>query len=283
MDNEIKIFEGKQIRHIWSEEQNQWYLNIADVVSVLTDSADTKSYITKLKSRDKELAQGWGQIVTPLPYPTAGGIQTLNFANPEGIFRIIQSIPSKKAEPFKRWLARLGQERLEQMQDPEKDIEQAVRDYKRLGYSDKWINGRIRSIEVRKELTDEWKRSGVEEDAQFAALTDIISKAWSGKTTGEYKRLKGLHKESLRDNMTNIELALSTLAEATTTELSKQQNPQGFIASAGVAKKGGKIVGDTRKKIEKELGHTVITSQKAIDYIQPKDELPFPKGEENND
>ena len=190
-------------------------------------------------------------------------------ADQEQIFRIIQSVPSPKAEPFKQWMAMVASQRIDQMQDPELSIQQAIADYTRLGYSEKWINQRIRSIEVRKELTDEWKRAGVEEGQQYASLTNIITQAWSGKTVGEYKQHKGLHKESLRDNMTNLELTLNTLAEITTAELHKQNNPQGFRASAKLAKEGGNIAGNTRKEIESRLGHSVISSMRASDAILP--------------
>lgn len=272
---EIKLFEQNEVRSAWDDEKEQWFFSVVDVVKVLTESKDPMSYIKKLRQRDKELAKGWGQIVTPLTVPTAGGPQKMNYVNAQGAFRIIQSIPSKKAEPIKQWLAKVGQERLNQMQDPELGIVQAVKDYKRLGYSEKWINQRLRSIEIRKELTDEWQRSGVTEDKDFAALTDIISQAWSGMTTCEYKKMKGLHKESLRDNMTNIELALNILAEATTTEYSKASNPKGIKASAKIAKEGGEVAKVAREKMEKRLGRSVLSSDKAIDHIQPIDELPL--------
>lgn len=274
---EIKLFEQNEVRSVWDDEKEQWFFSVVDVVRVLTESKDPVSYIKKLRQRDKELSKGWGQIVTPLTIPTAGGPQKINYVNAQGAFRIIQSIPSKKAEPIKQWLAKVGQERLNQMQDPELGIVQAIKDYNRLGYSEKWINQRLRSIEVRNELTDEWKRSGVTEDKDFAALTDIISQAWSGMTTREYKNMKGLHKESLRDNMTNIELALNILAEATTTEYSKASNPQGMKASAKIAKEGGEVAKVAREKMEKRLGRSVLSSDKAIDYIQPIDELPLKK------
>ena len=274
---EIKLFEQNEVRSVWDDEKEQWFFSVVDVVRVLTESKDPVSYIKKLRQRDKELSKGWGQIVTPLTIPTAGGPQKINYVNAQGAFRIIQSIPSKKAEPIKQWLAKVGQERLNQMQDPELGIVQAIKDYNRLGYSEKWINQRLRSIEVRNELTNEWKRSGVTEDKDFAALTDIISQAWSGMTTREYKNMKGLHKESLRDNMTNIELALNILAEATTTEYSKASNPQGMKASAKIAKEGGEVAKVAREKMEKRLGRSVLSSDKAIDYIQPIDELPLKK------
>ena len=269
----IKLFEEKKVRTVWDDEQEKWYFCVVDVVEALTDSKNPSDYIKKIKKRDPELSKGWGQIVTPLSVQTAGGKQRVNCAAKEGIFRIIQSIPSPKAEPFKQWMAEVAARRVDQMQDPELNFEQAYADYRRLGYSDKWINQRLKSIEVRKELTDEWDRAGVKEGQQYASLTDIITQAWSGKTTRQYKQYKGLKKESLRDNMTNIELALNILAEASTTEISKAQNPKGFKQSAAVARKGGKIAGDARKKLESQIGRSVITREKASDYLPPADRI----------
>lgn len=215
----IKLFEDNQIRVIWDEGKEDYFFCVNDIVTALTGTADSSNYLKQLRHRDAELSKGWLQIVTPLPVDTAGGIQKMNFSTLEGIFRIIQSIPSKKAEPIKRWLAAVGAERINQMQDPEKSIEQAVADYRRLGYSEQWINQRIKTIEIRKKLTDEWKRGGILDDADFASLTDIISKTWSGLTTREYKNHKGLHKQNLRDNMTDIELMLNGLAEASATAI----------------------------------------------------------------
>jgi hypothetical protein len=200
-----------------------------------------------------------------------GKMRMTKAATMRGILRIVQSIPSKKAEPLKQWLAEVGSQRIDQMQDPELNFEQAYADYRRLGYSDRWINQRLKSIEVRKELTDEWDRAGVTEGQQYASLTDIITREWSGKTTKQYKQFKGLKKESLRDNMTNIELALNTLAEASAAEISKAQSPKGYRQSAAVAKKGGEIAGDARKKLEKQIGRSVVTKEKASDYLPPAD------------
>ena len=222
-----------------------------------------------MKKRDPELAKGWGQIVTPLPLQTPGGKQRLNCASQEGIFRIIQSIPSPKAEPFKQWMAQVASERIDQMQDPELSIDQAIADYKRLGYSDAWINQRIKSIEVRKELTDEWKRTGVKEGMEYASLTDIITREWSGFTTKQYKHYKGLRKENLRDNMTNLEIALNILAEASATEISKDRNPNGYNAQTQVAKEGGSVAKAARKQLESKLGRSVITKDNASDYLLP--------------
>lgn len=264
----IQLFEEKKIRTVWDDEQEKWYFSIADVVEVLTDSKNPTDYIKKMKKRDPRLAEGWGQIVTPLALSTAGGKQRVNCASLEGIFRIIQSIPSPKAEPFKLWMAQVASNRIDQLQDPELSIEQAMLDYKRLGYSDNWINQRLKSIEVRKELTDEWKRRGIEEGISFATLTDIITKTWSGKTTKEYKQFKGLKKENLRDNMTNTELILNMLAETATTDLSKAQNPETFDENMVVAKKGGNVARKARMELEKELGHPVVTQLNAKDYLK---------------
>ncbi len=268
----LQIFEEKKVRTVWDDEKEKWYFAVVDVVEVLTDSKNPTDYVKKMKIRDPQLAKGWGQIVTPLPVNTAGGKQRVNCADTEGIFRIIQSIPSPKAEPFKQWMAQVASQRIDQMQDPELDIQQAVADYKRLGYSDAWINQRIKSIEVRKELTDEWKRTGVQEGLEYASLTDIITKEWSGFTTKQYKNYKGLKKENLRDNMTNVEIALNILAEASATELSKEKNPQGFNQQKDIAKAGGSVAKAAKNQLESQLGHSVISPAKATDYILPKGE-----------
>ena len=282
----IKLFESKQIRIVWNEKEEKYYFSIVDIVQVLTDTVNPTDYIKKMKARDKELAKGWGQIVTPLAYQTSGGKQKINFADLEGIFRLIQSIPSKKAEPVKQWLANIGAQRIDQMIDPEQTFQMAIEDYRRQGYSDKWINERMRSIEMRKELTDEWHRAGVHEQKDFAILTNVLTQAWSDMTTGEYKKHKGLTKENLRDNMTNIELALNTLAEVTATEISRQRNPKGMAQSRKTAKEGGDVAHNARVDIEKRLGHTVISSKKASDYIRPIEEgeakeLPFDEQNKN--
>ena len=267
----IQLFEERKVRTVWDDEQEKWYFSVVDVVEVLTDSVNPSDYIKKMKKRDPLLAKGWGQIVTPLSLQTAGGKQRMNCASQEGIFRIIQSIPSPKAEPFKLWMAQIASNRIDQLQDPELSIEQAMLDYRRLGYSDKWINQRLKSIEVRKELTDEWKRRGVEEGVQFATLTDIITQTWSGKTTKEYKRFKGLKKENLRDNMTNTELILNMLAETATTDLSKEQKPETFDDNVEVAQKGGKVAQSARVELEKQLGHSVVTPMNAKKYLYQKE------------
>ena len=268
----IQLFEEKKVRTVWDDEQEKWYFCVADVVEVLTDSVNPTDYIKKMKKRDPELAKGWGQIVTPLSVQTPGGKQRVNCATQQGLFRIIQSIPSKKAEPFKQWMAQVASQRIDQMQDPELSIDQAIIDYKRLGYSDAWINQRIKSIEVRKELTDEWKRTGVHEGLEYASLTDIITREWSGFTTKQYKHYKGLKKENLRDNMTNVEIALNTLAEASAAELSKQRDPKGYKAQTRVAKDGGSVAKAARKQLEGKLGRSVISSEKASDYLLPNNE-----------
>ena len=271
----IQLFQERKVRTAWDDQEEKWYFCVVDVVEALTDSVNPTDYIKKMKKRDPELAKGWGQIVTPLSIQTPGGKQRVNCANQEGLFRIIQSIPSPKAEPFKQWMAQVASQRIDQMQDPELSIDQAIVDYKRLGYSDAWINQRIKSIEVRKELTDEWKRTGVQEGLEYASLTDIITREWSGFSTKQYKQFKGLKKENLRDNMTNLEIALNILAEASATELSKQRDPKGFNAQKKVAKDGGSVAKAARNQLESKLGHSIISPAKASDYLlpeEPKDE-----------
>ena len=277
----IQLFEGKKVRIVWDEEKEKYYFAVADIVQVLTDSADVKQYIKKLRARDSELDSVWGTICTPHQFvSTDAKKHAVNCADLQGIFRIIQSIPSKKAEPVKQWLAQLGEQRIDQMIDPELTFQMAVEDYRRQGYSDKWINERMRSIEMRKELTDEWQRAGVTEHKDFAILTNVLTQAWSGMTTGEYKRYKGLTKENLRDNMTNIELALNTLAEVATTELSRQRNPKGMVESKQAAQAGGKVAKNAREDLERQLGRSVISSERTSDYLRPIEEgkaqeLPF--------
>lgn len=266
----IQFFDGKQIRYVWSEKEEKYYFAVADVVQVLTESEDVKQYIKRMRARDPELNSRWGTICTPTRMKAADGKYYMTQASDlEGLFRIIQSIPSKKAEPVKKWLAGVGAQRIDQMIDPELTFQMAVDDYRRQGYSDRWINERMRSIEMRKELTDEWHRSGVHEPKDFAILTNVLTKAWSGMTTSEYKRHKGLTKQNLRDNMTNIELALNTLAEVATTEISKERNAQGMKESRQAAQAGGRIAKNTRDDLERQLGRTVISSERASDYIRP--------------
>lgn len=266
----IQLFESKRVRTLWVEEEDKWYFVLEDVIGILTESTDPKQYIKRMKLRDPELAKGWVQIVPLLSIQTEGGPQKMRCANLEGMFRIIQSIPSKKAEPFKRWMAQVAAERINQMIDPERSIDQAVADYRRLGYSEAWINQRIKTIEIRKGLTDEWKRGGVTKEVDFAFLTDLMSKTWSGLSIKEYKKYKGLTKENLRDNMTNMELLLNALAEETATEISKQRNPEGLSENAGVAKEGAEVAKTARKEVEKRIGRSVVSPEKAIDHIQSR-------------
>ena len=280
----IQLFENKKIRTVWDEEKQEWFFSIVDSVEILADSKDPKQYIKKMRTRDPELSAKWGTICTPVEMVAPDGKRRKTLAaDLEGMFRIIQSIPSKKAEPFKQWMAQVAAERVNQMIDPERSIDQAVADYRRLGYSEAWITRRIKTIEIRKGLTDEWKRGGVSKEVDFAFLTDLMSKTWSGLTTREYKKYKGLTKENLRDNMTNMELLLNALAEETATEISKQRNPEGLSENAGVAKEGAEVAKATRKEVEKRIGHSVVSPKKAIDYIKSPEEIPFPedqKGEE---
>lgn len=265
----IQLFEGKKVRMAWDAEQEKYYFSIADIVEVLTDSSDVKQYVKRMRARDSELNSKWGTICTPVVMLAPDGKQRkTNAADLKGIFRIIESIPSKKAEPVRQWLAEVGAQRVDQMIDPELTFQMAVEDYRRQGYSDRWINERMRSIEMRKELTDEWHRSGVHEPKDFAILTNVLTKAWSGMTTGEYKRYKGLTKQNLRDNMTNVELALNTLAEVATTEYSRQSNPQTMAESKRIAKEGGNVAREARQTMERRLGHSVVSSERASDYIK---------------
>ena len=269
--NQIQLFETKKIRTVWDDAAEKWYFSVVDVVSALTDSVNPTDYIKKMRRRDPILAQGWGQIVTPLSINTAGGKQKVNCANLEGIFRIIQSIPSSKAEPLKQWMAQVSALRIDEMQDPEIGIQQALLDYKRLGYSDSWINQRLKSIEIRKDLTDEWKKRGLQEGVQFAALTDIIYNTWSGMTAKEYKHFKGLKKENLRDNMTNRELVISMLAELSTKDISESKNPKTFKEHAEVAYQGGEIANHARMELEAKTGKPVVSPLNVKDVLQLKD------------
>ncbi len=271
----IKIFEDKKIRTVWDDNTEEWYFSIVDVVSVLTDSVDGRKYWNKLKQRLK--AEG-SELVTnchQLKLPSSDGkFYKTDVATTEQLFRLIQSIPSPKAEPFKLWMAQVAKERLDEMQDPELTIDRAMMEYKALGYSDNWINQRLKSIEIRKELTDEWKARGLEEGVQFVTLTDVITKTWSGNTTKEYKKFKGLKKESLRDNMTNKELILNMLAELSTKEISEISNPETFNEHIDIARRGGGVALEARLKLEAETGHSVISplNAKSILQIEPKEE-----------
>jgi hypothetical protein len=256
----IKLFEDRKIRSVWNEEEEEWYFSVVDVIGVLTDSANPTDYLKKLRKRDALLGDYIGTNCPQVAMTTeTGKLRKTLAANTTQLFRIIQSIPSKKAEPFKLWLAEIAKQRLDQLQDPELSIEQAMTDYKRLGYSDNWINQRLKSIEIRKGLTDEWKRMGLQEGVEFATLTDIIYKTWAGKTTKEYKKFKGLKKENLRDNMTNKELVLNMLAELSTKEISETTNPESFPEHEDVARRGGNIAKEARLKLEAETGKKVVS------------------------
>ncbi|MDO9183712.1 MAG: Bro-N domain-containing protein [Bacteriovorax sp.] len=261
--NNIKLFEHQKVRAVWHEEEQQWYFAVADVVQILTDSKNVTDYIKKMRSRDKELSKGWGQIVTPLLMETAGGKQKLNCANTEGIFRIIQSIASPKAEPFKRWLAKVGHERVLEIENPELAQERMKSLYEQKGYPKDWIDKRLRGIAIRQNLTDEWKERGMKEELDFAILTAEIAKATFGITPTEYKKVKGLSKknENLRDHMTDLELIFSMLGEKVTTEISKKEKPDTFEKNKKVAKRGGLVAGKARKDTEKELGHSIVSKE----------------------
>lgn len=277
----IQLFENKKVRTAWDEEKQEWYFSIVDICGILTEQPDydgARKYWKVLKGR--LLAEGFELVSNcyqlKMVSPKDGKKYNTDVADMQQAFRIIQSIPSKKAEPFKQWMAQVAAERINQAIDPERSIDQAIADYRRLGYSEAWINQRIKTIEIRKGLTDEWKRGGVTQEVDFAFLTDLMSKTWSGLTTREYKKYKGLTKENLRDNMTNMELLLNALAEETATELSKQRNPEGLSENAGVAKEGADVAKTARKEVEKRLGHSVISREKAVDHIKSPEELPFP-------
>lgn len=279
--NEIQLFDGKQVRYVWDEEQEKYFFSVVDVIQVLTDSTTPRRYWSDLKRKLAAEGSEMYEKIVQLKLPSSDGKSYLtDVADTEQVFRLIQSVPSKKAEPFKLWLAALGQERMNQLQDPELSIEQAIKDYRRLGYSEDWINQRIKTIEIRKGLTDEWQRGGMKEEHDYAILTDIISRAWSGMTTREYKKYKGLRKESLRDNMTNVELMLNGLAEAAATELSKRENPKGFAENANIAQRGGDVAHVARERLEQELGDTVISDKRALNFTNPPEELPFNDAEE---
>lgn len=270
--NAIQVFEDKKVRTVWDSEKEEWYFSVVDVIAVLTESDNPRRYWSDLKHKlTKEGSQLYDKIVQ-LKMPSSDGkYYKTDVADTEQLFRLIQSIPSPKAEPFKLWMAKVAKERLDQMQDPELSVEQAMLDYKRLGYSDNWINQRLKSIEIRKDLTDEWKRRGLQEGVHFATLTDIIYKTWAGKTAKEYKQFKGLKKENLRDNMTNKELVLSMLAELSTKEISEAQNPECFDEHVNVAKQGGAIALNAKLELERKTGKSVVSplNAKNILGLQP--------------
>jgi len=260
MKDGIKIFDEKKVRTLWDEETEEWYFSIVDVVNVLTDSPNPRKYWSVLKNRLKKEGNELTTVCSQLKMPSADGKNYLtDVASTNQLFRLIQTIPSPKAEPFKLWIAQVAKERLDQMQDPELSIEQAMMDYKRLGYSDNWINQRLKSIEIRKDLTDEWKSRGLEEGFQFATLTDIIYKTWADKSAKEYKQFKGLKKENLRDNMTNTELVLNMLAELSTKRISETTNPEEFKEHAEVARQGGEVARNARIELESKTGEKVIS------------------------
>lgn len=270
----IKLFEQKQIRSIWSDEEEKWFFSIVDVVGILTDSQNPQVYWRVLKKR--LLSEG-NQTVTNcngLKMEAADGkMRVTDVADTEQIFRLIQSIPSKKAEPFKVWLAQVGRERIDELEDPELGFDRLMETYLKKGYSKEWVNQRLKSIEVRKELTNEWDKRGVKKGQEYAILTDEITKAWSGLSVKEYKNHKSLKKENLRDNMSNLELVLNMLAEATTTEISKEKKPKNFVENKKIANQGGTIAGNTRKEIEEKTGKKVVNKLNAIDYLENKKEL----------
>ena len=268
----IRLFEQKQVRSIWNEDEEKWYFSIVDVVGILSESVDPQTYWRKFKQRLKEEGN---ETVTSCPalkmIAADGKMRLTDIADTEQLFRLIQSIPSKKAEPFKLWLAQVGRERIDEIEDPEKGIDRLMETYLRKGYSKEWINQRLKSIEVRKELTDEWENRGVKKGQEFAILIDEITKAWSGFTTKQYKIYKELKKENLRDHMSNLELVLNMLAEATTTEISKEKSPKTFKDSKKIANQGGTIAGNTRREIEEKTGKMVITKKNAKQLEQKKD------------
>ena len=275
---ELKIFEEKQIRTIWDEVQEKWYFCINDIVAVLTDSKDPADYFKKVRKRDPELDSFVRGTICPSHQfvSTDGKRHSAKCMDLQSMLRLVQSIPSKKAEPIKRWLAEVGAERIKQMQDPELGIQQSLMDYKRLGYSDNWINQRLKSIEIRKDLTDQWKAHNVEEGVGYATLTDIIYQAWAGLTAREYKNLKGLHQENLRDNMTNEELVMNMLAELTTTNITKEEHPQTMSEHARVAERGGSVARVAKEAFEEQTGKKVVSSLSMKQYLesqQPKLDL----------
>ena len=259
-NEELEFFFDDKVRKVWHKQQEEWYMSVSDVVSVLTDSKDVKQYIKKMRSRDPELNSNWGTICTPIQMTAQDGKKRrVNAANIQGILRIIQSIPSKKAEPFKLWLSQVGKERLDEIADPELAFERMIRTYRQKGYSEKWIERRLEAIDHRKALTATWDEAGIKSGQQYAALTDTLTHEWSGKHVKEYKAFKGLHKENLRDNMTDIELALNQLAEISATLIAKAQKPNGYSETKQTVVEGGSIPGNARKELEGKLGHSVIS------------------------
>jgi len=269
----IKLFESKQIRTVWNEADETWYFVVADVIQVLTDTPNPSDYIKKMRKRDEELSKGWGQFVTPLSVDTVGGKQKLNCASAKGLLRIIQSIPSPKAEPFKLWLAQVGSDRLDEIENPELATQRTRELYKLKGYPDDWIEKRMRSIAIREELTEEWKNRGVKEQIEYSILTAEISKATFGLTPSEYKRVKGLKSQNLRDHMTDLELIFSMLGEASTTEIVKTQNPKGFVQNKKAAQQGGAVAGNARRELESRTGKKVVSTDNYLPEAKKNKEL----------
>jgi hypothetical protein len=269
----IKLFESKQIRTVWNETDEKWYFVVSDVVQVLTDTPNPSDYIKKMRKRDEELSKGWGQFVTPLSVDTIGGKQKLNCASAKGLLRIIQSIPSPKAEPFKLWLAQVGSDRLDEIENPELATQRTRELYKLKGYPDDWIEKRMRSIAIREELTEEWKNRGVKEQIEYSILTAEISKATFGLTPSEYKNVKGLKSQNLRDHMTDLELIFSMLGEASTTEIVKTQNPEGFIQNKKAANQGGAVAGNARRELESKTGKKVVSTDNYLPEAKKNKEL----------
>lgn len=286
MSNEqIKLFENSPIRNYWDDDAEEWFFCILDIVQALTDTKDVRQYVKRMRQREPELNSVWGTICTPHQFLSSDGkMHSVNCSNIAGILRIIMAVPSPKAEPFKRWLSQVGAERIRQMQDPELSIQQSLQDFKRLGYPDDWINQRLKSIEIRKDLTDQWKTHNVEEGSGYAALTDIIYAAWSGLTARQYKAFKGLKQENLRDNMTNEELIMNMLAELTTTNITKEENPQTMDEHAKVAARGGSVAKVARDAFEKQTGKKVVSSTNMKRYLESQQpSLPIEEQKDNSD
>ena len=281
-NTQINLFEEKKVRSVWNEEEQQWYFVVVDVIEILTDSKNPTDYIKKMRKRDPVLSEGWGQLVTPLGVQTAGGTQRINCANVKSLLRIIQSIPSPKAEPFKQWLAQVGYERMQEIENPELAQKRMKEIYEKKGYPKDWIDKRLRGIAIRQNLTDEWKERGITKEKDFAILTAEISKATFGLTPSEYKNVKGLTKknQNLRDHMTDLELIFTMLGERVTTEISQQEKPEDFEGNKDVARRGGNVAGVARKETEKELGHSVISSENFLNLDEksngtlPENNLP---------
>ncbi len=269
--SKTQLFQNQNIRAHWDEENEKWFFSVQDIVQILSESNNVKQYIKKMRSRNTELNTNWGTICTPLEMIAADGKKRkIQAANTEGILRIIQSIPSPKAEPFKLWLAKVGAERISETEDPELAFDRAMATYLKKGYSKSWINQRLKSIEIRKDLTDEWQQRGIKKGLEYAILTDEITKAWTGKSIKDYKKLKGLKQENLRDNMSNLDLVLNMLAEASTTEISKQKQPDGLDENKVIAKKGGGVAQKSRLEIEKQTGEKVISGKNFQNLLEGK-------------